>query len=167
VLEHVPNPLQLLTQLARACRVEGHLLVSVPRFDTLPQHRDYRYVLNGRAHITGYTWGCLRTLLARAGWAAVAPPPAEVGKGGGGRRTTSRLRVMARRAEGMLPEAEQPWEEARAALRAYYAGGDTRPLLARAGWLRLTARQADARRRRAKAARKAANRGVTSEARGT
>jgi SAM-dependent methyltransferase len=164
VLEHVANPLQLLTQLAHACRVGGYLLVGAPRFDTLPQHRDYRYVLNGRAHITAYTWACLRTLLARAGWAPVAPPPAEVGKGGG-RRTTSRLRVMARRTEGMLPEAERPIEEARAALRAYYAGADKRPLLARAGWLRLSARQADAKRQRAKAARKAANRRLTSEAR--
>src|SRR2546421_5360613 len=34
VLEHVANPLQLLRQFAGACRVGGHLLISVPRFDT-------------------------------------------------------------------------------------------------------------------------------------
>ena len=168
VLEHVANPLQLLRQLAGACRIGGHLLVGVPRFDTLPRHRDYRYVLNGRVHITAYTWACLRTLLARAGWAAVAPPPDEIGKGGG-RRTTSRLRVLARRVdgtvEGTAAEVEWPADEARAAVRTYYARGDSRPLLARAGLLRLAARQADITRRRAKAARKAAKQGAIPGAR--
>jgi SAM-dependent methyltransferase len=140
VMEHVANPLQLLQQLARATRIGGHLLVSVPRFDTLPVHRDYRYVLNGRAHITAYTWACLRTLLARAGWEPVAPPPIEISKGGG-RRTTSRLRVLARRVDGVVAEAEKPADEARAALQAYYAHGTSRPLLARAGLLRLAARK--------------------------
>jgi SAM-dependent methyltransferase len=176
VLEHVPNPLALLQQLARACRTGGHLLVGVPRFDTLPIHRDYRYVLNGRAHITGYTWACLRMLLAFSGWQPVAPPPAEVGKGGGGRRTTSRLRVLARRVdsivEGIVERSgeaaagvERPGDEARAALRAYYARGDSRRLLARFGLLRLAARQADSDRRRAKTARKAAKHGALPGAR--
>jgi SAM-dependent methyltransferase len=160
VLEHVANPLQLLDQLARATHIGGHLLISVPRFDTLPLHRDYRYVLNGRAHITAYTWACLRTLLARTGWQPVAPPPAEVSKGGGGRLTTSRLRVIARRVDAVLPDEERPGEEARAAVRAYYAQSDSRPLIARVGLLRLAARQADRRRRRAKAARKAAKHGA-------
>jgi SAM-dependent methyltransferase len=157
VLEHVASPLQLLRQLAAASRPGGHLLLSVPRLDTLPLHRDYRYVLNGRAHIMAYTWACMQTLLARAGWVPVAPPPAEVGKGGGGRVTTSRLRVIARRSEGSLSEPARPADEARAALRAYYAAGDDRPWPARAGLLRFAARQADGARRRAKAARKAAS----------
>jgi SAM-dependent methyltransferase len=163
VMEHVANPLHLLQQLARGTRIAGHLLVSVPRFDTLPVHRDYRYVLNGRAHITGYTWACLRTLLARAGWEPVAPPPIAISKGGGGRRTTSRLRVLARRVEGVVSEAEKPADEARAALRAYYAGGPSRPLLARAGLLRLAARQAHWQRLHTarKAARQAAASGST------
>jgi SAM-dependent methyltransferase len=158
VLEHVPNPLHLLRQLAGACRVGGHLLVGVPRFDTLPKHRDYRYVLNGRAHITAYTWACLRTLLARAGWEPVGLPPLEIGKGGGGRRTTSRLRVLARRVDRPVNGADAPGEDARAAVRGYYAGGDSRPLTARMGLLRLAARTADMNRRRAKADRKAAAR---------
>jgi SAM-dependent methyltransferase len=160
VMEHVANPLQLLQQLARATRIGGHLLVSVPRFDTLPVHRDYRYVLNGRAHITGYTWACLRTLLARAGWEAVASPPTEISKGGGGRRTTSRLRVLARRVEGVVSEAAQPAEEARAAVHAFYEGA-SRPLLARAGLLRLAARRAQW--QRLYAARKAAKHGAAPE----
>jgi SAM-dependent methyltransferase len=163
VLEHVPNPLQLLRQLAGACRPGGHLLLSVPRFDTLPLHRDYGYVMNGRAHITAYTWGCMQTLLARSGWSPVAPPPAEIGKGGGGRRTTSRLRVVARRFDGETEGAPAPGAEARAALRAFYAARDERPWIARAGVIRLAARRADAERRRAKAARKAAKPGAAPE----
>lgn len=185
VLEHVPNPLHVLRQLAGACRVGGHLLVSVPRLDTLPRHRDYRYVLNGRAHITAYTWACLRTLLARAGWSPVDEPPPEISKGGGGRMTTSRLRVVARRVEGhrverprverhgverhrvdghrvdeRVAEARDPGREARAAVRGYYAAGDPRPLAARLGLLRLAARRADEERRRLKAARQAVPRGA-------
>lgn len=164
VLEHVPDPLHVLRQLAGACRIGGHLLVSVPRFDTLPLHRDYRYVLNGRVHITAYTWPCLRTLLARSGWAPVAPPPAEIAKGGG-RRTRSRLRVLARRVDGALREVQRPGDEARAAVRGFYASGDSRSLLAGAGLLRLAARQADSNRRRGKAARKAAKHGAIPGAR--
>ena len=148
VLEHVPDPLQVLRRLAGACRIGGHLLLSVPRFDTLPRHRDYRYVLNGRAHITAYTWACLRTLLARAGWSPVAEPPDEISKGGGGRMTTSRLRVLARRVDGPVAEARKPGREARAAVRGYYAAEDARPLAARLGLLRLAAQRADAERRR-------------------
>lgn len=160
VLEHVPNPLRLLRQLAAACRPGGHLFVGVPRFDTLPNHRDYHYVINGHAHITAYTWACLRTLFARSGWVPVGPPPFEVGMGSGGRRTTARMRVLARRAEGDVgaQAVESPAEEARASLRLYYAGRDRRSLTARAGLLRVAARRADAERRRAKAVRKAAGR---------
>jgi SAM-dependent methyltransferase len=156
VLEHVPNPLQLLQRFAAASRPGGHLLVGVPRLDTLPTHRDYQYVLNGRVHITAYTWACLRTLLVRAGWAPVAEPPAEISKGGG-RKTTSRLRVLARRTvENPAYAAGRPGEEARAAVRGYYGRQDSRPWPARAGLLRLAARRADAQRRRSKALRRAA-----------
>ena len=89
VLEHVTDPLGLLRDLARACRRGGYMLVSVPRLDTLPTHRDYKYIINGRAHITAYTWACLRGLLARAGWMPVAPPPDRISKGRGRRRGIS------------------------------------------------------------------------------
>ena len=161
VLEHVPNPLQVLRQLAAACRTGGHLLVGVPRFDTLARHRDYRYVINGRAHITAYTWPCLSTLLARAGWAAVAPPADELKKGGG-RVTASRMRVLARRADIAVAGPEAPGAAARAAVSAYYAVEDSRPLAARLGWLRLAARRADRARQRGKSDRKAARRRTAS-----
>jgi hypothetical protein len=135
-------------QLAGACRIGGHLLIAVPRFDTLPTHRDYRYVLNGRAHIMAYTWPCLRALLARAGWETVAPPLEN-------RHTTSRMRVLARRTDTPATDTDVSAAVARAAVAGYYAHEDVRPLAARMGWIRLTARRADAERRRAKAARKA------------
>ncbi len=148
VLEHVTDPLGLLRQFARAGRIGGYLLVGVPRFDTLPIHRDYKYVINGRAHVTAYTWPCLQGLLARAGWQPVAPPPDRISKGGG-RHTYARLRVIARRVEEHVEPAPSPAEAARHALRRYYADVEGRPLLERLGWYRLAARCAEARRRHA------------------
>jgi SAM-dependent methyltransferase len=132
VLEHVTHPLALLQQLARASRSGGYLLVGVPRFDTLPEHRDYRYVISGRAHVTAYTRSCLLGLLARAGWAPVAESD---------RRGTARLRVLARRVAEPPPIPRAPADEARAAVRAYYRDTDDRRTLHRLGMLRLLARR--------------------------
>jgi SAM-dependent methyltransferase len=140
VLEHVANPLQLLRAFARAARDGGYLYVGVPRFDTLPAHRDYKYVINGRAHVVAFTWPCLHGLLARSGWAAVAPPPDVVAKGGG-RTTRARLQVVARRTAGERPLPDSPADAARDALRQYHAGVPGRPLLERAGFYRLAARR--------------------------
>jgi SAM-dependent methyltransferase len=160
VLEHVTNPLALLRQFAAAARPGGFLLVSVPRLDTLAHHRDYQYVINGRAHITAYTWPCMQTLMARAGWDPIAPPPDRVAKGRG-KTTTSRLRVIARRAEGpVAPAFASPAAEARAAVRRYYADDAGRTMLERLGWYRLAARQVEARRRSGLKARRARRRMV-------
>jgi SAM-dependent methyltransferase len=147
VLEHVSNPLAVLKQFAGAARPAAFLLVSVPRFDTLPLHRDYKYVLNGHAHVTAYTWSCMQTLLARAGWSPVANPPDEISKGGG-RRTRARLRVIARRAEAPVAHPDAPAAAARMALRDYYAAA-ARPALQRLGLFRLAARQSELNRLRA------------------
>jgi SAM-dependent methyltransferase len=146
VLEHVPSPLELLRQLAAACRIGGHLLVAVPRLDTLAAHRDYRYVLNGRAHIMAYTGRCLGALLARSGWEIVGAPLEHM---------TRRMRVLARRVDAAVEHRRVGIDAARAAIAAYYAQEDARPLAVRVGLIRLAARRADAERRRAKAARKA------------
>jgi SAM-dependent methyltransferase len=148
VLEHTPDPLALLRQFAAAARPGAFLCVTVPRLDTLPVHRDYKYVLKGHVHITAYTWPCLETLLARAGWSPVAPPPEEISKGGG-RRTRSRLRVIARRVEGAIAAPPAPAQAARASLRGYYKQQPRRPLLERMGLFRLAAVRTEARRRRA------------------
>ena len=149
VLEHTPDPLRLLRQFAAASRPGGFMFVSVPRLDTLPEHRDYKYVLQGHVHITAYTWPCLHALLARAGWSPVAPPP-DVTPKGRGRRTRSKLRVLARRVEGPIESPSRPAQAARAAFRAYYAQHDDRPMLERMGLFRLAAVSAEARRRRAR-----------------
>jgi SAM-dependent methyltransferase len=146
VLEHVTDPLGLLHQFARAGRVGGYLFIGVPRFDTLPIHRDYKYVINGRAHVTAYTWPCLQGLLARAGWKSLAPPPARVSKGRSG-HTCARLRVIAQRIEEYVEPAPSPATAARRAVRRYYADVEGRPVLERMGWYRLAARSAEVRRK--------------------
>jgi len=160
VFEHVTDPLGLLRRLARACRIGGYLLVGVPRFDTLPIHRDYKYVINGRAHVTAYTWPCLQGLLARSGWKPVAPPPDRISKGRG-RYTYARLRVLARRVEEHVEPAPSPADAARHAVRRYHADIAGRPLLERLGLYRLAARSAEARRRRAIRIRKSGKTVVT------
>jgi SAM-dependent methyltransferase len=138
VLEHVTDPLSLLRQFALAVRPGGYLFVAVPRLDTLPTHRDYKYMLN-RVHVTAYTSTCMQELLARAGWELVEPPADEV-KLSGGRRTTARLRVLARRVQGEVARSSRPLEPARAALRAYFRDADPRQRMERLGAIRLAAR---------------------------
>ena len=159
VLEHVTDPLELLRRFAGATSIGGFLLVGVPRFDTLPIHRDYKYVINGRAHVTAYTWPCLQGLLARAGWKPVAPPPDQLSKGRSG-HTCARLRVIAQRTEEHVEPLSAPAAAARGAVRRYYAGVGHRPVLERLGWYRLAARGVEARRKREIRIRKSAKRTV-------
>ena len=157
VFEHVTDPLGLLRALAGASRIGGFLHVGVPRFDTLADHRDYKYVINGRAHVTAYTWPCLQGLLARAGWRPVAPPPDRVSKGRG-RQTSSRLRVLARRVVDRVEPLPSPGRAARTAMSRYHADVARRPLFERLGLYRLAARRAEARRREAIHLRKTGSR---------
>ena len=145
VLEHVMNPLALLQQLAAATRPHGYLFVAVPRLDTLPLHGDYRYVLS-RVHITAYTRTCLETLLARAGWQLVEAPHEEVAISGG-RRTSARLRILARRVSGPIDRPTGALGPARDALRAYYRQKAPLRMLERLGAVRLSARIVESRRR--------------------
>jgi SAM-dependent methyltransferase len=149
VLEHVTDPLTLLRQFAAATRPGGHLLVAVPRLDTLPIHRDRSYVISW-IHVTAYTSTCLLGLLQRAGWQAVEAPSDEIAISGG-RRTSARLRILARRADATLPEAtlpelSRPLDAARRALRDYSRQDGSRSLAERIGGARLAARAIETRR---------------------
>lgn len=159
VLEHVTDPLRLLSQFARACRQGGYLFVGVPRFDTLPLHRDYKYVINGRAHVIAYTWPCLEGLLARTGWAVVGPPPERVPIGAG-RTTCARLQVIARRVDTPPALPASPALAARDAMRQYHLQAEGRSLVERLRFFRLAARRAEAQRRRRKMIGKSAKIGT-------
>lgn len=71
VLEHVLNPLEILQQLSGSVRTGGAVLISVPRLDTLPVHKDLNYCLDARRHIMSFTERCLTNMLARAGFGNV------------------------------------------------------------------------------------------------
>jgi SAM-dependent methyltransferase len=144
VLEHVENPLALLGELAAAARPGAYILVAVPRLDTLPVHRDYRYVIS-RVHVTAYTSACLEGLLARAGWSLAAPPDDEV-RIAGGRRTSARLRLLARRATHPVTMPTRPLDAARHALRLYAREAGGRSTLEQRGFVRLSARVIESRR---------------------
>ena len=136
VLEHITRPLDLLRQLAGACRIGGYLLVSVPRLDTLPQHGDYKYMIN-RTHVTAYTRACMETLFARSGWRPLDSPADEIIVGG--RATSKRLRLLAARTDRPIPAPRQPLRSARASLGAYQQAIGSRPRLERLGLVRLSA----------------------------
>ena len=109
VLEHVTNPGSLLKALAAATR-PGGWISSVPDLDRLPEHGDWHYVLNARAHLAAYSVDCLTTLLGRAGFgrAQVVRLPREEGHSG------KRLRMVAQRS---APVASVP-DPLAAAIRA-------------------------------------------------
>jgi len=97
VLEHLPRPLDTLKALSAAIRPGGHCLISVPRLDMLPTHRNRKYCLDSRHHVVAYTEACLRGLLARAGLSTVAALhelDSQLTKG-----APIRLRLLARRSE--------------------------------------------------------------------
>jgi 2-polyprenyl-3-methyl-5-hydroxy-6-metoxy-1,4-benzoquinol methylase len=104
VMEHLPRPLETLQELADAIRPGGHLLVSVPRLDTLAVHRQADYCLHPRHHIVGFTEACLRELMARAGLGVVATfheLDARFSKG-----EPVRLRMLARKGAAPVPEPD-------------------------------------------------------------
>ena len=72
VLEHVRDPLEILKQLGGATREGGRIFISLPGLDTLPQHGNFKYCLDGRKHLMCFSEACLTSLLARAGFATTA-----------------------------------------------------------------------------------------------
>jgi hypothetical protein len=69
--------------------------------------------------------------------------------------TSSRLRVLSRRADTAAEPVPEPARAAREAIRQFHAADPTRSFLERYEWLRLAARRMEARRRQASAGREA------------
>ncbi len=118
VLEHVTDPLPLLQSAAGALREGGALFISVPRLDTLPEHGDFRYCVNGRNHPLAFTEACLRGLLARAGFTAATLEAAALDLLFTEGRPL-RLRVVATRTSSPPPLPRSPLGPAIAALGGY------------------------------------------------
>jgi SAM-dependent methyltransferase len=119
VLEHVPQPLDLLRRLVATLRPNGTLFISVPRLDTLPVHRDFRYCINGRTHVVCFSEVCLRELLGRAGIEPIAALSsaeldAQLSQG-----RPLRLRLVARKTGARPPQASRPLHAAMRAFREY------------------------------------------------
>jgi SAM-dependent methyltransferase len=72
VLQRMAHPLAALREIAAAMPSGGCCVVSVPRLDTLAQHRDPGFCLDGRKNLVAFTEPALRGLLARAGLEHVA-----------------------------------------------------------------------------------------------
>jgi SAM-dependent methyltransferase len=98
VLEHVPEPGALLAAIAGATVDGGSIYVAVPNLDSLPDHKDWFYVLNARTHLAAYSLACLTHLLDRAGFGDV-----RVIHAGTDEKGAKRLRVVARRGAHAAP----------------------------------------------------------------
>lgn len=112
VLEHVTEPLVILKELARATRMGGFLMISVPNFEGAHEHGDLEYCLRSKTHVLAFTQPCLEWLTTTSGFRIVS-----ASTGSGGRHRI----VLARRDAGVLPAPTAPLAEARAALSRYYA----------------------------------------------
>ena len=153
VLEHIAAPLGLLRQLAGSLREGGVLFVSVPRIDTLGQHRDLHYCINGRTHVVCFSERCLEGLLARAGFVVAARldrPALDVAETDG---KPLRLRIVATRTGTPPPLPVKPLAPAVKALRAYARANGLRARVLTFLLLRLRAAWMDRARERSRGRR--------------
>lgn len=119
VLEHVTEPLDILRQLGGSMREGGTLFIGVPRLDTLPQHGDFKYCIDGRHHLLCLSEACLRELLARSGFTVAGrlDEPAfdeQITRG-----KPLRLRLVATRTQTVAPAMGTPLAPAVQALTSY------------------------------------------------
>jgi SAM-dependent methyltransferase len=156
VLEHVKDPLGVLQQLAGALREGGVLFVSLPRLDTLPQHGNLRYCIDGRKHLMCFSEACLTGLLARTGCTTIARVDARELDDALTKGKPLRLRLVARRTATpplrprapLAPavEALSQYARARGSLAARVSG--VLPVRLRAALMNRARERATPRRRR-------------------
>lgn len=114
VLEHLPDPLGTVRDVARALVPGGQLFVSVPDLGRVHRHRKLGYAASD-LHIVSFSLSGLRSLLALAGLEVeahleTAEWDAEAG--------ATRLRVLARKSDRVrFPVEESPLEPAVASVR--------------------------------------------------
>ena len=119
VLEHVSNPLDVLRALFACLKARGVLFVSVPRMDAIAWHLDYRYCINNRTHIVGYTRDAMATLMGMAGFHAIDLNP-PLGSEGGDPKAIRRLRMIGQKA-GAPTTHPEPLAAAKQALERWQA----------------------------------------------
>ena len=115
VLEHVADPLSILRALAASLLPGGVIFASVPRLDGLPQHGDFRYCINDRAHVVSYTEDAMATLMGMAGLEAIPLNDPDRPEGW---RAVKRL-VMLGRKGGTPTPPDDPLGAAKTAFRAW------------------------------------------------
>ena len=68
VLEHLPNPVQILSDLRRLVTEDGWLCLEVPNGDLCGEGDWYRFFNADETHLWFFSSRTLRSVLARAGW---------------------------------------------------------------------------------------------------
>lgn len=132
VLEHVDDPLGILRALHACLRPQGVVLLSVPRLDGLPEHGDYDYCINDRAHILSYTRDAMATLLGMAGFEAIDVELAAAVHTSTW-RARRRLRMLGRKTGVPSAPVSRPLAAARRAFRTWQAAHGTRMYMSAVG----------------------------------
>jgi SAM-dependent methyltransferase len=120
VLEHVTDPLEILRAIHRCLKPGAILLVSVPRLDALPEHKDFYYCINDRTHVLAYTRDAMSALLGMAGFECVDAAGSIAGSTHW--RDLKRLRMLGRKTERVAAPAIDPLESARRVFRLWRDG---------------------------------------------
>jgi 2-polyprenyl-3-methyl-5-hydroxy-6-metoxy-1,4-benzoquinol methylase len=122
VLEHLRDPLPVMTSLAAATNPGGWVFISTPDFGRLGQHGHLHYVRN-ELHLCSWTVASVESLLRLSGfglaehfqspeWSALGP------------EESRRLKVLGERTGSPRPPAGAPLEAALSAMREYAAAAD-------------------------------------------
>ena len=71
VLEHLQDPLGVLSQAGACIRSGGHIYVGTPTLDRLHEHGKHAYCINRKFHLSAFTKRSMTSLLAKAGFQVI------------------------------------------------------------------------------------------------